>query len=212
VSSTFQKTVLSAVGALRSRLCALLHATPFFYAALLVVSLFTLGNSLVLAESIPVKSALIRLEDEGYVVDAEFELALTAPLEAALVRGTPLYFVLDSEMSRSRSFWFDQEITTQPSTRRITYVPLTSSYRVDSGGTLSGGASYATLDEALRQIRVIRGRPLVDKKNIRQSERYEVSIRLRLDTTQLPKPLQVNTLVSREWTLVSDWYRVVLAP
>jgi hypothetical protein len=39
-----------------------------------------------------------------------------------------------------------------------------------------------------------------------------VSLRLRLDTTQLPKPLQVNTLVSREWSLASDWCRVVLTP
>jgi Domain of unknown function (DUF4390) len=138
VRSTFQKTAQSAISALRSQLCAALRARPFFYVALLVIAQFTWANSLVLAESIPVKSALVRLEDEGYVVDAEFELALTASLEAALLRGTPLYFVLDSEMTRSRSFWFDQEITTQPSTRRITYVPLTSSYRVDSGGTLSG--------------------------------------------------------------------------
>jgi Domain of unknown function (DUF4390) len=184
----------------------------FFLLALTFIALFIQALSVVYAETIPVKSALIRPSDEGYVIDAEFDLTLTAPLEAALLRGTSLYFVLDSEVTRSRSFWFDQNIATEPSTRRLTYVPLTSSYRVDAGGSLSGGASYATLDEALRQIRLIRGRPLIDKKNVRSGERYEVSLRLRLDTTQLPKPLQVNTLVSREWSLVSDWYRVVLAP
>jgi Domain of unknown function (DUF4390) len=202
----------TAIALLSSQKSARQWFASIFYIALVAIAQLNWAVSVVYAETIPVKSALVRLSDEAYVVDAEFDLTLTPAFEAALLRGTPLYFVLDSEMTRSRSFWFDQEITTQPSTRRITYVPLTSSYRVDSGGTLSGGGSYATLDEALRQIRVIRGRPLVDKKNVRAGERYEVSLRLRLDTAQLPKPLQVNTLVSREWSLVSDWYRVVLTP
>jgi Domain of unknown function (DUF4390) len=215
VSLTFQFALASSFAALRVRSRtsrSKQSITSFILSALVVIAQCGLVFVPVYAESIPVKGALVRPSDEAYVIDAEFDLTLTAPLEAALVRGTPLYFVLDSEMTRSRPFWFDQELSTQPSTRRLTYVPLTSAYRVDAGGTLSGSASYATLDEALRQIRVIRGRPLIERKNVRPGERYEVSLRLRLDTAQLPKPLQVNTLVSREWTLISDWYRVVLTP
>lgn len=164
------------------------------------------------ADTISVKSAIVKPNEEALVVDVEFEFHLTAPLEAALLRGTSLYFVFESEVTRQRSFWFDDSLETQPSVRRLTYVPLTSSYRVDAGGTVSGGASYVSLDEALRQIRSVRGRPLVERKALRAGSRYEVALRLRLDTTQLPKPLQVNTLVSREWTLASDWYRVVVTP
>jgi Domain of unknown function (DUF4390) len=171
-----------------------------------------IGFSSVFAETIAVKSAVVRQTDEALVVDAEFDFNLTAPLETALLRGTPLYFVFESEVTRQRSFWFDDSVATQPSVRRITYVPLTSSYRVDAGGTVGGGASYATLDEALRQIRSIRGRVLVDRRELRSGSRYDVSLRLRLDVTQLPKPLQVNTLVSREWSLASEWYRVVVTP
>jgi Domain of unknown function (DUF4390) len=212
VRSIVQWIAKSGVATVASRRRVHWNPKSFFRLALAFIAPIIGIIGLISAEIIPVKSALVRPADEAYVVDAEFDLTLTAPLEAALLRGTSLYFVLDSEVTRSRSFWFDQSIATEPSTRRLTYVPLTSSYRVDAGGSLSGGASYATLDEALRQIRVIRGRPLIDKKNVRSGERYEVSLRLRLDTTQLPKPLQVNTLVSREWSLVSDWYRVVLAP
>lgn len=178
--------------------------------ALLVCAQLILVSSAIFAETINVKSAVVRSTDEAYVVDAEFDFSLTTPLETALLRGTPLYFVYETEVTRSRSYWFDHSLTTTPTVRRITYVPLTSSYRVDVGGSMSGGASYATLDEALRRIRVIRGRTLVEKKDMRGGSRYDVSLRLRLDTTQLPKPLQVNTLVSREWTLASEWYRVVV--
>ncbi len=182
---------------------------PLFLAFLFLI-LFSSGASQVFAEVINVKSAVVRPTDEAYVVDAEFDFSLTTPLETALLRGTPLYFVYETEVTRSRAFWFDDSLVTTPTVRRITYVPLTSSYRVDAASTVGGGASYATLDEALRQIRVIRGRTLVEKKDMRSNSRYDVSLRLRLDTAQLPKPLQVNTLVSREWSLTSEWYRVVV--
>lgn len=181
-------------------------------AALLIIAQFNWASMPVFAESILTKSAIVRQGEDAWVIDAEFDFTLTTPLETALLRGTPLYFVLDSEITRARSFWFDETITTRPSVRRLTYVPLTSTYRVDAGGTIGGGASYASLDEALRQIRTIRGRELVERRALRNGERYEVSVRLRLDTAQLPKPLQVNTLVSREWTLTSEWYRVVVTP
>lgn len=164
------------------------------------------------AEAIAVKSAVVRLQDDAYVMDAEFDFSLTAPLEEALVRGTPLYFVLETEVTRNRSYWFDERVNSPQTVRRLTFTALTNSYRVDTGRAVGTPASYPTLDEALRQIRLVRGRTLLERRELRSGERYEVSLRLKLDTTQLPKPLQVNTLVSREWTLSSDWYRVILTP
>ena len=179
----------------------------------LLLGLTTLAFALqVAAETIAVRSAVVRPQDDFYVIDAEFDFALTAPLEEALLRGTPLYFVLETEVTRTRPYWFDERVNSPQSVRRLTFAALTNSYRVDTGRSVAGTNSYATLDEALRQIRLVRGRSLLDKRELRSGERYEVSLRLRLDTTQLPKPLQVNTLVSREWSLASDWYRVVLTP
>jgi hypothetical protein len=169
-------------------------------------------SSSAMAETIAVKSAVVRTQEDAIVMDAEFDFSLTPALEEALLRGTPLYFVLETEMSRSRSYWFDEHINSPQFVRRLTYAALTNSYRVDTGRSTSGANSFATLSDALRQIRLVRGRTLIEKRELRSGERYELSLRLKLDTTQLPKPLQVNTLVSREWTLVSDWYRVVLTP
>ncbi len=181
-------------------------AHAFLALALLAWSVATI------AEVINVKSAVVRLQEDAFVMDAEFDFSLTAPLEEALLRGTPLYFVLETEMSRSRAYWFDEAVPSPQFVRRLTYAALTNSYRIDSGRTTSGANNFTSLDEALRQIRLVRGRTLLEKRELRSGERYELSLRLKLDTTQLPKPLQVNTLVSREWSLISDWYRVVLTP
>ena len=64
-------------------------------------------SALVAAETIAVKSAVVRAQEDALVLDAEFDFSLTAPLEEAMLRGTPLYFVLETEMSCSRSYWFD---------------------------------------------------------------------------------------------------------
>jgi hypothetical protein len=207
-----------AIGApLRTPSCVQRRVTNRLAPLVIAITTFTMftaiaGTTTAAAETIAIRSAVVRAAEEAFVIDAEFDLTLTAPLEAALLRGTPLYFVLDTEMTRLRPYWFDDSVPSPNSVRRLSYIPLTSSYRVDTGSAVSTSSNYATLEEALRQIRLIRGRMLVDKNDLRKGERYEVSLRLRLDTTQLPKPLQVNTLVSREWTLVSDWYRVVITP
>ena len=55
------------------------------------------------------------------MVDAEFDFALTAPLEEALLRGTPLYFVLETEVTRTRAYWFDERVNSPQSVRRLTF-------------------------------------------------------------------------------------------
>jgi hypothetical protein len=41
---------------------------------------------------------------------------------------------------------------------------------------------------------------------------YEAVLRLRLDTSRLPKPLQIDAIASRDWNLTSDWYRWTFMP
>lgn len=58
----------------------------------------------------------------------------------------------------------------------------------------------------------IRRRQDIPPGALRRDETYVGAVRLRLDTSQLPKPFQVNALGSREWQLSSDWYRWTLRP
>ena len=38
------------------------------------------------------------------------------------------------------------------------------------------------------------------------------AVRMRLDTSQLPRPFQINALTNRDWTLSSDWFNLRLPP
>ena len=156
------------------------------------------------ADTIVVRSAELRAEDDDYVLNADFELSLNATLEEALQRGVPLYFLLELEISRPRWWWFDDRVLSPSVQYRITWNALTRQYRVSSG--LFGQALY-TLEEIERFLSRVTSRPVARRDQLQRGARYEAALRLRLDVNQLPKPFQVDALASREWSLQSDWHR-----
>jgi hypothetical protein len=162
------------------------------------------------ADAIGARSAELRLEEDHYVLDADFDLALNATLEEAIVRGVPLYFVVEFELQRPRWYWIDDTVVSNTLSYRLSYNALTRQYRLSTGGAFY--QNLPTLEEAQRLISRVRGRSVIDKAALFKGVRYEAAVRLRLDTTQLPKPFQISALTSRDWSLQSDWVRWSFTP
>ena len=78
-----------------------------------------------IADTIPVTSAELRVEDEEVVLNAQFDVVLNPTLEEALQKGVVLYFVQEFELARPRWYWFDEKIIQQSVQYRITYSALT---------------------------------------------------------------------------------------
>jgi len=160
-------------------------------------------------------------EADAWVLSADFELTLGPELEEAVNRGLPLYFVAEFELSRPRWWWWDERVSQSNRTWRLSYHALTRQYRVGLGAYVQ---RFATLPEALAAITRIRGWtvidrerlrsvwPLLDRERLRANEQYMAALRLRLDTTQLPKPLQMNALTSRDWNPAAEWTRFPFTP
>ena len=53
------------------------------------------------ADTIPVKSAELRIEEGEVLINAEFDLGFNSTLEEALQNGIPFYFVLEFELTRA---------------------------------------------------------------------------------------------------------------
>jgi hypothetical protein len=159
-------------------------------------------------DRIHVRQATLSLTDNGepaVVLDAEFDFELPWVLVDAVNRGVALYFVVDFELYRERWYWFDRKVVGQSLTYRLTYSPLTRQYRL-ARGTLA--LPYDTLDDALASLRRIRGWKVLERGTLKPDEDYRAQLRMRLDTSQLPKPFQINALTNRDWTLASDWRSV----
>lgn len=160
--------------------------------------------SIAWADTITVQSAEVRPEEDGYYLNAEFELTLNSTLEEALQKGVALYFVLEFEVTRPRWYWFDDKLVSYSTTYRVSYVPLTRQYRVSSGLLTQ---NFESLDEVERLLSRVTSRLVARRDELPRGTRLEAAVRLRLDINQLPKPFQLNALASREWSLQSDWYR-----
>ena len=161
------------------------------------------------AQGIVLKSAKVDAVEEGWQVDAEFDIQFSPKLEEAVNRGVPLYFVLEFEMSRPRWYWFDEKPVRFSQTYKISYTPLLRQYRLSVGNVYQ---NFTTFEEVTRVLSKLRGVAVADHNAIKKESAYQASVRLRLDTAQLPKPFQLNAIASRDWSLSSDWHRWSLSP
>jgi hypothetical protein len=185
--------------------------------SLMRTSLFALCAALFLAftatavraEGIDVRSATLVAEEDGWAVEADFDVQLNGRLEEAINRGVPLYFVVDFEIARPRWYWLDEKPVQQSLTYKVSYTPLLRQYRLSVG---SNYQNFTRLDEVTRALSRLRGWHVADKGALKKDFAYQAGLRMRLDTAQLPKPFQVNAIASRDWTLASDWHRWSTAP
>jgi hypothetical protein len=161
------------------------------------------------AQGIEVRKAYAAISDEAYVVEAQFDIGLTHALEEVLNKGVALYFVLEFELIRPRWYWFDERVAYLQQEYRLSYNALTRQYRV---GVANLHQNFATLGEALAVMSHVRRRQDIERGSIKRDERYIAGLRLRLDTSQLPKPFQLTAVGSRDWQIGSDWFRWTLTP
>ena len=161
------------------------------------------------ADTIPVTSAELRIDEGEVLLNAEFEFTLNPTLEDALEKGIPLYFALDFELTRGRWYWLDEKVAQTALVYRVSYNALTRQYRVASGLLTQ---TFNSLEEVERFIGRITSRRVASADALTKGARYDAAVRLRLDVNQLPKPILINALASREWTLASDWHRWSFTP
>jgi hypothetical protein len=163
------------------------------------------------SDRIEVRAAELRpaADGDGLDLDATFDFDLPWTLEDAVSRGVPLYFVVDFELFRSRWYWFDERRVAASLTYRLSYSPLTREYRL-ARGTLA--LPFATLGEALATLRRVSSWTVVERGVLTPGPGYWAQVRMRLDTTQLPRPFQIGALTGRDWTLGSEWRNVPVRP
>src|SRR5476649_1285830 len=156
------------------------------------------------ADHIDVSHISLEGNDEGYALDADFEIELNSRVEDAIAKGVALYFVVEFELTRKRWYWFDEKSARRQLTLRLAYHALTRQYRVSSGALHQ---SFSTLTDAMRVLSRVRSWQVLERAELGAGSDYQAALRVRLDVTQLPKPFQVNALTNREWNLASDWRR-----
>ncbi|RTZ43151.1 DUF4390 domain-containing protein [Candidimonas sp. SYP-B2681] len=142
------------------------------------------------------------IEDGKLYIDADIDFSVNGDLRNAAEKGVPIYFTADLEVVSKRWWWFDNEVVKERRTWRIVYNALTRQWRVGSSELTLPESS---LDDALSLVRNIRGWAVANIEDLEVDKLYEGRIRLRLDTSLLARPFQVDAFNSSAWSLATPW-------
>lgn len=190
-------------------------STPFWkklrlsLSTLALVCLLPLAAGAAGAEGLVVKNAELLPTDEWYFLHTEFDITLSKPVEEALERGINLNFLVELDVTRPRWFWVDESIAVARQNVRLSYHALTRQYHFSSN---SGNQAFNTLTEAKHVLEQLADWKVFDRSLLKKGTSYQAAVRIKLDVKQLPKPLQVDALGTKEWDLASEWFRFTLTP
>ena len=183
--------------------CARRDPAIRWLAGLLLGFWLTVAGGALASDRSAVSQAAIHATPQGYVLDGDVNIVLNPTLEDALSRGINLYFLLELELTRPRNWWFDETIAEPVRKMRIYYHLLLRRYVVETGYTTR---TAATLGEALAMLGRVDAWQVLERGALKAGQRYDARLRLRLDTSQLPRPLSIGAVGGDRWELVTPWY------
>lgn len=160
---------------------------------------------LLMSVPLPARSDTIELpnfevvySDEGVTVAFAAQFELSRAVQDALLKGVPLHFVAEAEVFRERWYWRDQRVAAAKRNWRLSYQPLTRKYRVTFSGL---NQSYDELSDALNAVRSVSGWKIADAGQLDEGARHYLEFSFRLDTTQLPRPMQIGIGGLADWSM-----------
>ncbi|MBU1666381.1 MAG: DUF4390 domain-containing protein [Gammaproteobacteria bacterium] len=155
------------------------------------------------AEGIQAQQIDVVQRGELFHLNGGFSIQLSPTLDDALRRGVQLTFVQAVEAERERNWWLAEGLSDLERSVRLSYNALLRQYYVSLSGVSS---AHENLADALQAVGDLRDWAVVNVKQMKKKAEYKIYLRMYLDISQLPKPLQVNALASSgRWQLDSGW-------
>lgn len=135
--------------------------------------------------------------EEGLELSFSTRFELPHAAEDALLKGVPIYFTAEAVLLRGRWYWRDARVARATRTWRLAWQPLTRQYKISTGGL---NQSYASLSEALAALRGISGWRIAENRELEDGRHY-IEFSFKLDTSQLPRPMQIGLGSPEGWGL-----------
>ena len=148
--------------------------------------------------------------DDGVYLSAVVRFELPAVVEDALIKGIPMFFVVEADIYQNRWYWTDKRVTNATRTIRLAYAPLTRRWRVNivSGLINSSGGfratlnqNYDTLADALSAVQRLTRWKIADNAEVELDLVHKLEFSFSLDLSQLPRPFQIGVAGQKDWNI-----------
>lgn len=166
------------------------------------------GQSLGGRNGIELSALYAQQSEEGVLLSYAVRFELSREIEQALSRGVAVVFVAQAELLRSRWYWMDQSRALATRRWRLGYQPLTRQWRLNIDGL---SRHFTQLNDALDVVRKGTRWRIADAVPAGEESDHHIEFSLKLDTDELPRPLQIGLGTPTGWDL-SVQRRIHLAP
>ena len=172
-----------------------------------VALLILVAGTAVAAPAAEIPDLRVERTAEGLQLSAQVRFELPSAAEEALQKGIPLFFVAEAALTRERWYWYDKEVVRALRHLRLSYQPLTRRWRLLVSSAPIGNAGLAlgqgfdTRDEAMAAVQRISGWKIAAAQDVEADARHAITLRFRLDVSQLPRPLQIGLAGQDEWNI-----------
>ena len=136
--------------------------------------------------------------EDGALLSYAVNVDLSRGVDDALSKAVPLFFVAEAAIFRERWYWRDLRVAHAVRTWRIVFQPLTSTYRVTFAGR---SQNYSSRDEALGAISRGARWKIAEPGQVEEASRHYIEFSYRLDTSLLPRPMQIGIGGQSDWAL-----------
>ena len=148
--------------------------------------------------------------DDGIYLSAVVQFDLTPVVEDALMKGIPMFFVVEADIYLNRWYWTDKRVGSATRTIRLAFQPLTRRWRVNIvTGLINNSAglratlnqNYDTLPEALSAVQRLARWKIADSGEVESEVVHQLEFSFALDLSQLPRPFQIGVAGQRDWNI-----------
>ena len=136
--------------------------------------------------------------EEGVLLSYAVNIDLSRGVDDALSKAVPLFFVAEAEVFRERWYWRDLRVAHAVRVWRIVFQPLTSTYRVTFAGR---SQNYNSREEAFAAISRSARWKVAEPAQLEDGSRHYLEFSYRLDTSLLPRPMQIGIGGQADWAL-----------
>lgn len=189
------------------------RATRFFRLALV---LWVLGAGLLVhwpAQAQSTNAEVIQLtverSDEGVFLSASLKFDIPAVVQDALLKGIAVHFLVEADLYRDRWYWTDRKVLSSVRYLRLSYQALSRRWRLqissqpisNSGQGVAIVQQFDSLEDAVATMQRISRWRVGPSDEVDVQGRHTIDFRFRLDTSQLPRPIQFGVAGQSDWAL-----------
>ena len=174
----------------------------FLPLSLLLASLLVAGSARAQNSNANVSAMQLSRSETELFLNAQIAFEMSPIVEDALIKGVPLIFIAETEITRDRWYWYDKKITVASRVMRLSYQPLTRRWRLNVG---AGGVSlpqyFESLNDALASIKRFNHWRIADIAEIDPTSVHTLVFKFKLDLSELPRPFQIGLIGNNEWLI-----------